>query len=47
LPWTFQDIGDFQTFYAFPHKGDYEIVLSVANNAYSNNFGIDPPRDVL
>lgn len=36
LPWT-----------SFPHKGDYEIVLSIANNAYSNNFGIDSPRDVL
>ena len=46
LPWTFQNTGDFQTYYTFPHKGDYGIVLSVANNAYSNNFGIDSPRDV-
>ena len=30
-PWTHQDTGDFAVYYTFPNKGNYQIVLSVAN----------------
>jgi hypothetical protein len=46
FPWTRQDIGDFQVFYNFPKVGNYQIVLSVANDAASLN-SIDPPRSTL
>jgi hypothetical protein len=46
FPWTRQDIGDFQVFYNFPKVGNYQIVLSVANDAANLN-SIDPPRSTL
>ena len=48
FPWTKQDIGDFSLYYTFPSVGNYNIVLSIANdNKGSNHNGIDPPRDIL
>jgi len=48
FPWTKQDIGDFSLYYTFPSVGNYNIVLSIANDNNSNNhIGIDPPRDIL
>ena len=48
FPWTKQDIGDFSLYYTFPSVGNYNIVLSIANdNNSSNHNGIDPPRDIL
>lgn len=48
FPWTKQDIGDFSLYYTFPSVGNYNIVLSIANDNNSNNHnGIDPPRDIL
>jgi len=50
FPWTRQNIGDFDLYYSFPRIGLYEIVLSIADGADSNNvnlFGIDPPRSIL
>lgn len=48
FPWTKQDIGDFSLYYTFPRIGNYNIVLSIANdNNSSNHNGIDPPRDIL
>jgi hypothetical protein len=47
-PWTKQEIGDFELEYNFPRNGNYQIVISVANDATgSNSRGIDPPRDTL
>jgi len=46
FPWTKQDIGDFQVFYNFPKVGNYQIVLSVSDDAANLN-GIDPPRNTL
>jgi len=48
FPWTKQDIGDFSLYYTFPSVGNYNIVLSIANdNNGSNHNLIDPPRDIL
>jgi CRISPR/Cas system-associated endoribonuclease Cas2 len=48
FPWTKQDIGDFSLYYTFPSVGNYNIVLSIANDNNSNNHnGIEPPRDIL
>src|ERR671932_2150684 len=50
FPWTRQNIGDFDVYYSFPRTGLYEIVLSIADGANSNNvnlFGVDPPRSIL
>ena len=48
FPWTKQDIGDFSLYYTFPSVGNYNIVLSIANdNNSSNHNGIDPSRDIL
>ena len=48
FPWTKQDIGDFSLYYTFPGIGNYDIVLSIANDNYaSNHNGIDHPRDIL
>jgi hypothetical protein len=48
FPWTKQDIGDFSLYYTFPSVGNYNIVLSIANdNNSSNHNGIYPPRDIL
>jgi hypothetical protein len=49
-PWTRQNIGDFDLYYSFPKIGLYEIVLSIADAANSNQvnlYGIDPPRSIL
>ncbi|HJU35049.1 MAG TPA: hypothetical protein VJ695_07990 [Nitrososphaera sp.] len=47
-PWTRQDIGDFEVFYNFPELGNYQIVLSVAQDGpLSGQYGIDPPRTTL
>jgi hypothetical protein len=49
-PWTRQNIGDFDLYYSFPRIGLYEIVLSIADAANSNQvnlYGIDPPRSIL
>jgi hypothetical protein len=47
-PWTRQETGDFELEYNFPRNGNYQIVISVANDATgSNSRGIDPPRDTL
>lgn len=46
LPWTRQDVGDFQVFYTFPQVGSYQIVLSVADGQVNTN-AIDPPRRTL
>jgi len=48
FPWTKQDIGDFSLYYTFPRIGNYDIVLSIANdNNSTNHNGIGPPRDIL
>lgn len=48
FPWTRQDIGDFSLYYTFPSIGNYNIVLSIANDNNSiNHNGVDPPRDIL
>ncbi len=48
FPWTKEDIGDFSLYYTFPSIGNYDIVLSTANDNNGNNhIGIDPPRDIL
>jgi hypothetical protein len=48
FPWTKQDIGDFSLYYSFPSIGNYDIVLSIANdNNSTNHNGIDRPRDIL
>lgn len=49
IPWTKEDTGDFSIYYTFPRPGNYQIVMSVANdnaNAVTHN-GIDPSREVL
>ena len=49
-PWTLHNIGDFNINYVFPRIGNYQIVLSIANNnndpviTYSE---VDPPRSIL
>ena len=54
-PWTHQDTGDFAVYYTFPHKGNYQIVLSIgnANSRHTssgdgnNNIADEPPRTTL
>ena len=48
-PWTLHNIGDFNINYVFPKIGNYQIVLSVANNNdYVVNYNeVDPPRSIL
>jgi hypothetical protein len=48
-PWTFYNTGDFNINYVFPKIGNYQIVLTVANNSNSdlNYKKIDPPRSIL
>ena len=38
-PWTHQDTGDFAVSYTFPNKGNYEIVLSIANENSKHSSG--------
>jgi hypothetical protein len=48
FPWTKENIGDFSLYYTFPGIGNYDIVLSIANDNNGNNhIGIGPPRDIL
>jgi hypothetical protein len=48
FPWTNENIGDFSLYYTFPSIGNYDIVLSIANDNNGNNhIGIDPPRNIL
>ncbi len=47
FPWTRQDVGDFSLFYTFPKVGNYDIVLSIANDNKGNHVGVDPPRSIL
>jgi hypothetical protein len=48
FPWTYENIGDFSLYYTFPSIGNYDIVLSIANDNNGNNHnGIDPPRTIL
>jgi hypothetical protein len=47
-PWTRYNTGDFSLYYVFPHTGNYQIVISIANNAQNVNlYGIEPARDLL
>ena len=53
-PWTHQATGDFAVYYTFPNKGNYEIVLSVANanskdssSGGGNNIAGEPARTTL
>jgi hypothetical protein len=48
-PWTMRDIGDFNVNYVFPKIGNYQIVLSIANddNSFVNRDNVDPPRNIL
>lgn len=48
FPWTKEYIGDFSLYCTFPSIGNYDIVLSIANDNNGNNHnGIDPPRAIL
>ncbi len=48
FPWTKEDVGDFSLYYTFPSIGNYDIVLSIANDNIGNNHnGIDAPRAIL
>lgn len=48
FPWTNENIGDFSLYYTFPSIGNYDIVLSIANDNNGNNhIGVDPPRSIL
>ena len=49
FPWTREDIGDFALYYTFQDIGNYQIVISIANDNPSGNYhnGIDPPRTIL
>jgi hypothetical protein len=49
-PWAIQEVGDFEVEYNFPRNGNYQVVLSIANNpdfAVSKIGIVDPPRDTL
>lgn len=46
FPWTKEDVGDFNIFYTFPDRGNYQIVLSIATGQVNSN-AIDPPRTTL
>jgi hypothetical protein len=48
FPWTKEYSGDFSLYYTFPSIGNYDIVLSIANDNNGNNHnGIDAPRAIL
>ena len=49
FPWTREDIGDFALYYTFQDIGNYQIVISIANDNPNGNYhnGIDPPRTIL
>jgi len=49
IPWTKEDTGDFSIYYTFPQTGNYQLVISIANdNTIAAKYtGIDPPREVL
>ncbi|HET7148475.1 MAG TPA: hypothetical protein VFI73_08265 [Candidatus Nitrosopolaris sp.] len=49
FPWTREDIGDFSLYYTFPEIGNYQVVISIANENSNGNYhnGIDPPRTIL
>jgi hypothetical protein len=48
FPWTNEGIGDISLYYTFPSIGNYDIVLSIANDNNGNkHIGIDPPRNIL
>ncbi len=48
FPWTYENIGDFSLHYTLPTIGNYDIVLSIANDDNGNNHnGIDSPRAIL
>ncbi len=45
FPWTKEYSGDFSLYYTFPSIGNYDIVLSIANDNNGNNHnGVDAPR---
>ena len=47
-PWTKHDTGDFDLYYTFPKTGNYQIVISIANDGSQVNlYGVDPPRTIL
>ena len=47
-PWTKHDTGDFSVYYVFPKTGNYQIVVSIANDAqYVNLYRTDPARSIL
>jgi hypothetical protein len=47
-PWTKHDSGDFDLYYTFPQVGNYQIVISIANDGSKVNlYGVDPPRITL
>jgi hypothetical protein len=47
-PWTRHNTGDFSLYYVFPNTGNYQIVISIANDVQNVNlYGVDPPRDIL
>ena len=42
-PWTKHDTGDFDLYYTFPKTGNYQIVISIANDGSQVNlYGVDP-----
>lgn len=45
-PWTIHDSGDFDLYYTFQQVGNYQIVISIANEDVRkiNLYGADPPR---
>jgi hypothetical protein len=49
FPWTREDIGDFALYYTFPEIGNYQVVISIANDNTNGKYhnGIDPPRTIL
>lgn len=45
-PWTKHDVGDFEVDYTFPHKGNYQLVLSLGDESTTHS-GIDSSREIL
>lgn len=45
-PWTMREISDFEVFYTFQKRGNYQIVVSVTKNPESLNL-VDTPRSLL
>src|SRR5207247_1147761 len=47
--WTMENNGDFSIYYTFPDVGNYQIVISIANdNTNTDKYsGTNPPRSVL